>query len=150
MVPFVFISECEPMSIHKPTVKVSARVSVCGCASVTTVSPFGEGGLASCMRTRACLRRSARLPFSLHARSVERKRKYCRIASTSRYGDLPFLRLCPPLFRNVKFCKLYLYSNEHTLALSQHTIHIRRFSDFSRGWGIGEEAFEFWSWIARQ
>lgn len=46
--------------------------------------------------------------------------------------------------------KLYLYNNEHSLALAHHNSHIRQFSDFSRGWGIGEETFEFWSWIARQ
>lgn len=46
--------------------------------------------------------------------------------------------------------KLYLYNNEHALALSHHNTHIRRFGDFSRGWGIGEETFEFWSWMARQ
>jgi len=46
--------------------------------------------------------------------------------------------------------KLYLYNNEHSLALSHHVTHIRKFGDFSRGWGIGEETFEFWSWIARQ
>jgi hypothetical protein len=46
--------------------------------------------------------------------------------------------------------KLYLYNNEHALALAHHTTHIRQFGDFSRGWGIGEETFEFWSWIARQ
>ena len=49
-----------------------------------------------------------------------------------------------------KICKLFLYNNEHALALSQHNIHMRKFGDFSRGWGIGEETFEFWSWIARQ
>lgn len=46
--------------------------------------------------------------------------------------------------------KLYLYNNEHALALSHHNTHIRQFGDFSRGWGIGEETYEFWSWIARQ
>lgn len=46
--------------------------------------------------------------------------------------------------------KLYLYNNEHSLALAHHNTHIRLFSDFSRGWGIGEETFEFWSWMARQ
>lgn len=29
-------------------------------------------------------------------------------------------------------------------------VHMRRFADLSRGWGIGEETFEFWSWVARQ
>lgn len=45
---------------------------------------------------------------------------------------------------------MYLYNNEHALALSHHNTHIRQFGDFSRGWGIGEETFEFWSWVARQ
>ena len=124
------------------------EVSRCLCLVLFGKGDGKQGTIR--MHIRACLRCSARLPFSLHARSVGRKRKYWRIASTSRYGDLPFLRSCPPSFRNVKICKLYLYNNEHALALSQHTIHIRRFSDFSRGWGIGEETFEFWSWIARQ
>jgi hypothetical protein len=65
---------------------------------------------------------------------------------TKRWAEAKVLADCI----NLKICKLYLYNNEHALALSQHTIHIRRFSDFSRGWGIGEETFEFWSWIARQ
>ncbi|KAH7910026.1 Gryzun, putative trafficking through golgi-domain-containing protein [Hygrophoropsis aurantiaca] len=51
---------------------------------------------------------------------------------------------------NVKISKLYLYNNEHALALSHHNSHMRRFADFSRGWGIGEETFEYWSWMARQ
>jgi hypothetical protein len=51
---------------------------------------------------------------------------------------------------NVKITKLYLYNHEHSLALSHHNSHMRRFADFSRGWGIGEETFEYWSWMARQ
>ncbi|KAG8221229.1 glutathione transferase omega-1 [Butyriboletus roseoflavus] len=51
---------------------------------------------------------------------------------------------------NFKITKLYLYNNEHALALSHHNLHMRRFADFSRGWGIGEETFEYWSWMARQ
>ncbi|KAF8271123.1 Foie gras liver health family 1-domain-containing protein [Lactarius quietus] len=65
---------------------------------------------------------------------------------TKRWAEAKVLADCI----NLKICKLYLYNNEHALALSQHTIHTRRFGDFSRGWGIGEETFEFWSWIARQ
>lgn len=52
------------------------------------------------------------------------------------------------LFKQIS--KLYLYNNEHALALSHHNAHVRIFSDFSRGWGIGEETFEYWSWMARQ
>ena len=49
-----------------------------------------------------------------------------------------------------QICKLYLYNNEHSLALSFHNTHIRKFCDFSRIWGVGEDTFEFWSWMARQ
>ncbi|EKM53402.1 uncharacterized protein PHACADRAFT_163712 [Phanerochaete carnosa HHB-10118-sp] len=49
-----------------------------------------------------------------------------------------------------KTCKLYLYNHEHSLALAYHSMHMRRFSDLCRGWGIGEETFEFWGWVARQ
>ncbi|EIM80572.1 uncharacterized protein STEHIDRAFT_67962 [Stereum hirsutum FP-91666 SS1] len=65
---------------------------------------------------------------------------------TKRWAEAKVLADCI----NIKICKLYLYNNEHALALSQHTIHMRKFGDFSRGWGIGEDTFEFWSWIARQ
>ena len=51
---------------------------------------------------------------------------------------------------DLQICKLYLYNNEHAMALSHHSSHMRMFSDLSRGWGIGEETFEFWSWLARQ
>ncbi|KAI3619017.1 glutathione transferase omega-1 [Moniliophthora roreri] len=51
---------------------------------------------------------------------------------------------------NIKITKLYLYNNEHALALSHHNTHMRKFGDFSRGWGIGEETYEYWSWMARQ
>ena len=54
------------------------------------------------------------------------------------------------LLDSFQIVKLYLYNNEHSLALSHHTSHIRQFGDFSRGWGIGEDTFEYWSWIARQ
>ncbi|KAJ7593749.1 Gryzun, putative trafficking through golgi-domain-containing protein [Mycena floridula] len=65
---------------------------------------------------------------------------------TKRWAEAKVLADCI----NVKISKLYLYNNEHALALSHHSTHMRKFGDFSRGWGIGEETFEFWSWIARQ
>lgn len=49
-----------------------------------------------------------------------------------------------------QICKLFLYGNEGTRALSHFHAHLHRFGELSRGWGIGEETFEFWSWIARQ
>ncbi|KAI0943837.1 hypothetical protein AcV7_001818 [Taiwanofungus camphoratus] len=65
---------------------------------------------------------------------------------TKRWAEAKVLADCI----NLKICKLYLYNNEHSLALSHHNSHMRKFADFSRGWGIGEETFEFWSWLARQ
>ncbi|PPQ63022.1 hypothetical protein CVT24_005968 [Panaeolus cyanescens] len=65
---------------------------------------------------------------------------------TKRWAEAKVLADCI----NLKIVKLYLYNNEHALALSHHNSHIRQFGDFSRGWGIGEETFEFWSWVARQ
>ncbi|KAG2336114.1 hypothetical protein BDR05DRAFT_1006147 [Suillus weaverae] len=51
---------------------------------------------------------------------------------------------------SVKITKLYLYNHERLLALLHHNSHMRRFTDFSWGWGIGEETFQYWSWMARQ
>ncbi|TRM69045.1 Gryzun, putative trafficking through golgi-domain-containing protein [Schizophyllum amplum] len=65
---------------------------------------------------------------------------------TKRWAEAKVLADCI----NVKIVKLYLYNSEHALALSHHSSHIRQFGDFSRGWGIGEDTFEYWSWIARQ
>ncbi|KAI1785207.1 Gryzun, putative trafficking through golgi-domain-containing protein [Ganoderma leucocontextum] len=65
---------------------------------------------------------------------------------TKRWAEAKVLADCI----NVKIVKLYLYNNEHALALSNQNSHMRKFADFSRGWGIGEETFEFWSWLARQ
>ncbi|KAG7449712.1 uncharacterized protein BT62DRAFT_1002032 [Guyanagaster necrorhizus] len=65
---------------------------------------------------------------------------------TKRWAEAKVLADCI----NIKITKLYLYNNEHSLALSHHTTHIRKFGDLSRGWGIGEETFEYWSWVARQ
>ncbi|KAI0343684.1 hypothetical protein BDW22DRAFT_1328221 [Trametopsis cervina] len=65
---------------------------------------------------------------------------------TKRWAEAKVLADCI----SVKICKLYLYNNEHSLALSHHSMHMRKFADLSRGWGIGEETFEFWSWLARQ
>ncbi|THH08405.1 hypothetical protein EW145_g2735, partial [Phellinidium pouzarii] len=66
---------------------------------------------------------------------------------TKRWAEAKVLADCI----NIKICKLFLYNSEHALALSQHNIHIRRFCDLSmRAWGIGEDTFEYWSWLARQ
>lgn len=43
-----------------------------------------------------------------------------------------------------------MYEGEGARVTAPFFVHVKRFSDLSRGWGIGEETFEFWSWIARQ
>ncbi|KAJ7503038.1 Foie gras liver health family 1-domain-containing protein [Mycena galericulata] len=53
---------------------------------------------------------------------------------TKRWAEAKVLADCI----NIKVVKLYLYNNEHALALSHHNTHIRK------------KPFEFWSWIARQ
>jgi trafficking protein particle complex subunit 11 len=35
-------------------------------------------------------------------------------------------------------------------AMSQFHRHIRRFTELSTGWGIGDATFEFWSWLSKQ
>ena len=49
----------------------------------------------------------------------------------------------------MQLSKLYLYHNEPHLALATFNRHVQKFAELSRGWGIGEETFEFWSWMAR-
>ncbi|KAG8829043.1 hypothetical protein FRC17_007182 [Serendipita sp. 399] len=51
---------------------------------------------------------------------------------------------------NIKVYKFYFYNNEHSLALAFFNKHVRRFCELSKGWGMGEETFEYWSWLARQ
>ncbi|CDO69602.1 hypothetical protein BN946_scf184875.g5 [Trametes cinnabarina] len=66
------------------------------------------------------------------------------------FGSTAILPPRTKRWAEAKIVKLYLYNNEHSLALSYQNSHMRKFADFSRGWGIGEETFEFWSWLARQ
>ncbi len=35
-------------------------------------------------------------------------------------------------------------------AMAQFQKHIKRFTELSTGWGIGDATFEFWSWLAKQ
>lgn len=43
-----------------------------------------------------------------------------------------------------------MYENAGPRVLVPFYVHLRRFGELCRGWGIGEETFEFWSWVARQ
>ncbi|TXT06086.1 hypothetical protein VHUM_03559 [Vanrija humicola] len=65
---------------------------------------------------------------------------------TKRWAEAKVLADCVA----IKICKLLLYEGAATKVLLPFFVHLRRFADLSRGWGIGEETFEFWSWVARQ
>ncbi|KAG0148825.1 hypothetical protein CROQUDRAFT_89870 [Cronartium quercuum f. sp. fusiforme G11] len=51
---------------------------------------------------------------------------------------------------NIKICKFYLYSQETSRSLDQFRKHTARFRELCNGWGIGDETFEFWSWLSKQ
>ncbi|OWZ51735.1 hypothetical protein C351_03530 [Cryptococcus neoformans c8] len=65
---------------------------------------------------------------------------------TKRWAEAKVLADCVA----VRICKLSLYEGDGSRALNSFHVHLKRFGDLSRGWGIGEETFEFWSWVARQ
>ncbi|WVF72135.1 hypothetical protein IAT40_006947 [Kwoniella sp. CBS 6097] len=65
---------------------------------------------------------------------------------TKRWAEAKVLADCVA----VRICKLLLYDDQGARVLNPFFVHLKRFGDLSRGWGIGEETFEFWSWIARQ
>ncbi|KAH7329744.1 Foie gras liver health family 1-domain-containing protein [Rhizoctonia solani] len=65
---------------------------------------------------------------------------------TKRWAEAKVLADCV----TVKICKLFLYHNLTNRALSHFNRHLHRFAELSRGWGIGDETYEFWSWMARQ
>ncbi|QRV83766.1 trafficking protein particle complex subunit 11 [Ceratobasidium sp. AG-Ba] len=63
---------------------------------------------------------------------------------TKRWAEAKVLADC------ITICKLYLYRAATSRALAHFNKHLHRFADLSRGWGIGDETYEFWSWMARQ
>ncbi|ORY33796.1 Foie gras liver health family 1-domain-containing protein [Naematelia encephala] len=65
---------------------------------------------------------------------------------TKRWAEAKVLADCVA----IRICRILLYEGEGPKALGPFFVHLKRFGDLSRGWGIGEETFEFWSWIARQ
>ncbi|WVQ71632.1 hypothetical protein IAR50_001172 [Cryptococcus sp. DSM 104548] len=65
---------------------------------------------------------------------------------TKRWAEAKVLADCVA----TRICKLSLYDAEGPRALGSFSVHLKRFGDLSRGWGIGEDTFEFWSWVARQ
>lgn len=76
---------------------------------------------------------------------------------TKRWAEAKVLADCIAIKVNLsltatdgQICKLFLYGNEGARALTHFHAHLHRFGELSRGWGIGAETFEFWSWNARQ
>jgi hypothetical protein len=65
---------------------------------------------------------------------------------TKRWSEAKVLADCVAM----RICRLILYGTDPSKVLGPFFVHLKRFSDLSRGWGIGEETFEFWSWLARQ
>ncbi|GMK59483.1 hypothetical protein CspeluHIS016_0800890 [Cutaneotrichosporon spelunceum] len=65
---------------------------------------------------------------------------------TKRWAEAKVLADCLAM----RICKLQLYEGAGTKVLVPFFVHLRRFAELSRGWGIGEDTFEFWSWVARQ
>ena len=69
---------------------------------------------------------------------------------------------------NIRICRLhmYLYANSISQgvpdgiavgnpallasAMNGFQRHVKRFSELSFGWGIGDETFEYWSWLSKQ
>ncbi|GAA5977298.1 hypothetical protein JCM11641_000058 [Rhodosporidiobolus odoratus] len=65
---------------------------------------------------------------------------------TKRWAEAKVLADCV----SVKVSKLYLYLNDPSRALARLNQHVYRFRELSNSWQIGEETFEFWSWLSKQ
>ncbi|GAA94378.1 uncharacterized protein L969DRAFT_96482 [Mixia osmundae IAM 14324] len=65
---------------------------------------------------------------------------------TKRWAEAKVLADCI----NLKICKLYMYADEPERVVVQYTKHLARFRELCNGWGIGEETYEYWSWLAKQ
>lgn len=65
---------------------------------------------------------------------------------TKRWAEAKVLADCVA----IRICRLCLYGGDGPKVLVPFHVHLKRFGDMSRGWGIGEETFEYWSWLARQ
>ena len=49
-----------------------------------------------------------------------------------------------------QICRLFLYYQDTSAALGFFQQHVDRFTALSQSWGIGNDTFEFWAWLARQ
>ncbi|GAA5919086.1 hypothetical protein JCM1841_003742 [Sporobolomyces salmonicolor] len=68
------------------------------------------------------------------------------VPRTKRWAEGKVLADC----LTVKIAKMYLYLNEPSRALAQLNRHVFRFRELSESWQIGEQTFEFWSWLSKQ
>ncbi|KAM0752891.1 hypothetical protein T439DRAFT_323501 [Meredithblackwellia eburnea MCA 4105] len=68
------------------------------------------------------------------------------VVRTKRWAEAKVLADC----LTVKIAKIYLYLNEPSRACAQFNRHLARFRELSNIWGIGEQTFEFWSWLSKQ
>ena len=68
-------------------------------------------------------------------------------ARTKRWAEARMLADCI----SIKICKLYLYAQNQTYAMSQYNTHLRQFQRLSQlYWGMGQDSFEYWSWASKQ
>lgn len=65
---------------------------------------------------------------------------------TKRWAEAKVLSDC----LNLRICKLHLYRNDGDAAWEHFKNHVKRFTELSQGWGIGEMTFEYWSWLGKQ
>lgn len=54
------------------------------------------------------------------------------------------------VFSRLQISKFYFYLSEPARAVAQLNRHVSRFHTLSTGWQIGQETFEFWSWLSKQ
>ena len=57
---------------------------------------------------------------------------------------------CSLEFADVQISKYYFYLSEPARAVAQLNRHVARFHTLSTGWQIGQDTFEFWSWLSKQ
>ena len=50
----------------------------------------------------------------------------------------------------MQISKYYFYLSEPARAVAQLNRHVARFHTLSTGWQIGQDTFEFWSWLSKQ
>ncbi|KAI7870632.1 Gryzun, putative trafficking through golgi-domain-containing protein [Spinellus fusiger] len=51
---------------------------------------------------------------------------------------------------NIKICRFHLYLNDPSAALAQMNVHLHLFQTYSNAWGMGEQSFEYWTWLSKQ